>query len=328
VIPELIKQYVDTGKVRFVYREFPLASIHPAAQKASEAAVCAGRQGEYWAMNEKLFAAQAEWSADGADMPALFQGYAAALGLDETAFEACLQSGEAAVEVQGDLMAGEMLGVNATPYFFVNDLPIRGGLPIESLGEVIDYVAAGGPTPQILPQGEDFHLRGNAQTARAVTVAFVDYAAAESAEHALQVLPELVKAYIEPGKLIYVLHPWAEKQGSASAQAAAAAECAGQQAKFWEMHDRLFAEQASWVQAAAPRELFGSYAAALELDAAAFETCLDSDWARLRVQAGKVVGRIYGVPGAPVFLFNNGQGQQGSPTFDEFKTILDGILQQ
>ncbi len=53
----------------------------------------------------------------------------------------------------------------------------------------------------------------------------------------------------------------------------------------------------------------------LELDAASFEECLGSEWARLRVQAGGVVGAIYGVPGAPVFLFNNGQGQEGSPSY-------------
>jgi protein-disulfide isomerase len=325
VTPELIKQYVDTGKMRFVYREFPLASLHPNAQKASEAAVCAGQQGAYWEMNEHLFANQDDWTQS-ADPTGQFKGYAEEFGLDTRAFDECLDSGDAAVVVQGDIMAGQQLGVSATPYFFVGDLPIRGGLPIESLGRVIDYVAAGGETPEIVPMGDDWHLRGNMQTAQAITVAFVDYASPESAQHALEVLPELVKDYIDTGQMIYVLHPWSAEADSPSAQAAAAAECAGQQGKFWEMHDQIFAEQETWTQAADPRPLFIGYAESLDLDTAEFEACLDSEWAELRVAAGNVLGALYGVPGAPVFLFNNGQGKQGSPSLDEFKTIIDSII--
>ncbi len=329
VIPELIKQYVDTGKVRFVYREFPLSSIHPLAQKASEAAVCAGWQDRYWEMNEKLFAAQSEWGAEGADPTSFFKKYARDLGVDGKKFDECLDSGQAALEVQGEVMAAEMAEVQATPTFFINDIPIQGGRSIETLGQIIDYVAAGGEVPNIVPTtADDWHVRGDWKTAKAVTVAFVDYASTESAQHARQVLPQLLDAYIKPGKLLYVLHPWTSKADSPSAKAAAAAECAGQQGKFWEMHDQLFAQQDKWAQASEPRPLFLSYAQTLNLDSAKFETCLDSDWARLRVQAGSVVAAIYGVPGAPVFLFNNGQGRQGSPTFDEFKTIIDSIIGQ
>jgi protein-disulfide isomerase len=318
VTPELIKRYVETGKVRFVYREFPLNSIHPAAQKASEAAVCAGQQGKYWEMNEKLFASQSEWTAQGADPAGFFKSYAGELGLDSTTFGQCLDSGEAEMTVHGEIMAGEALGVSATPYFFVNDLPIRGGLPIESLGRIIDYEAAGGPAPEIVPQTQDWHVLGNPQTALALMVAFVDYTSSESAQH----------AYIDTGQVVYILHPWSPSVGSLSAQAAAAAECAGQQGTYWEMHDRLFKDQATWSTATEPRTLFVGYAEDEGLDTAAFGTCLDSEWAKLRVESSSVVAALYGVPGAPVFLYSNGQGQEGSPSFDEFKSILDSILNQ
>lgn len=326
MIPELISRYVETGVVRFVYREFPLSSIHPLAQKASEAAVCAGKQDRYWEMNEKLFAAQSEWSAQGADSIGLFKGYAQELGLDSTAFGKCLDSGETALVVQGDLMAGESLGVDATPYFFVGDIPIRGGLPIESLGVIIEYLAAGGELPAILPSGDGGRVLGNRQTAMAITVAFVDYASAESASHALEVLPQLKSTYIDPGQLFYVLHSWATDKDSPSAWGGMAAECAGQQGQYWEMHDRLFQEQTTWTAATEPQPLLTSYAEDLGLNAEEFVTCLESDWAWLQVQGGTVVGTMYGVPGAPVFLFNNGQGQQGSPTFDEFQTVINSIL--
>jgi protein-disulfide isomerase len=327
VIPELIKQYVDTGKVRFVYREFPLNSIHPAAQKASEAAICAGQQDKYWEMNERLFETQQEWG-QAAEPTDSFKLYAQELDLDTAAFNECLDSGAAAVEVQADLMAGQQLGVNATPYFFVGGMPIRGGLPIEALGQVIDYVAAGGETPEILPPPGDPHLLGNIETAKALAVAFVDYANPESGQHALEVLPDLVDSYIDSGQMVYILHPWSAGDGTPSEQAAIAAECAGEQGKYWEMHDEVFAGQEAWSADSEPRPQFVDYAQALALDSDVFEECLDSDWAKLRVQAGNVVGALYGVPGAPVFLFNNGSSEQGSPSLDQFESIIDSILSQ
>jgi len=324
VIPELIEQYVDTGKVRYVYREFPLASLHPLSQSASEAAICAGKQDKYWEMNEKLFASNQEWSA--ADPATTFPAYAEELGLDVDAFQECLDSGEGARVVKGDQMAGEAAGVNATPYFFINDLPIRGGLPIEALGRVIDYVAAGGPTPAIVPPPGDWHLRGDPQTAQAITVAFVDYANPQSSEHALDVLPELATSYIDAGQMIYVIHPWSESTDSPGAKAAVAAECAGEQGKYWQMHDQLFEEQSAWLEESDAEPLFANYAQSEGLDVEQFKECLDSEEAKLRVQAGSVLGALYGVPGAPVYLFNDGTAKEGSPSLEEFETTIEGIL--
>jgi protein-disulfide isomerase len=325
VIPELIEQYVDTGKVRFVYREFPLTNIHPNAPVASEAAICAGMQDAYWQMHEKLFASQAEWEGLPDPVPT-FKEYAQELDLDTADFDLCMASGDAAVIVQGDMLAGQTLGVNATPYFFIGDLPIRGGLPIESLGQVIDFVAAGGEAPSILPEGGQGHFLGNLQTAQAVTVAFVDYGSDESAQHGLEVLPQLQDTYIDTGQMLYVLHPWFLESGGASNLGAIAAECAGRQGSYWEMHDVLFEEQANWTSAADPATVLAGYAESLDLDADQFQVCQASEDATLAVQGGKIVGLLYGVPGAPVFLFNNGQGQQGSPPFEEFEVIINSIL--
>lgn len=328
MIPELITRYVDTGTARLVSRQYPLKSIHPLAEKAAEAAVCAGRQGKYWEMHDKLFATQGDWTAEKVDALGLFKQYAEGLALDATTFGKCLDGAEAALDVQADLMAGQMMGVSATPTFYINDLPLQGGLPIDSMGLVINYVAGGGPSPEIVPQPGDYHMRGNNETAVAITVAFVDYASADSAKHATEVLPQLMSTYVDTGKMLYILHPWATVAGSPSALGAAAAECAGQQGKYWEMHDQLFKDQPAWTAAADPTSLFMSYASTLGLDASKYQTCLTSDWAKQQVDAGTVVGLLYGVPSAPVFLFNNGTGKQGSPTFDEFKTVIDSILNQ
>jgi protein-disulfide isomerase len=327
VIPDFIEQYVDTGKVRYVYREFPLTSIHPASQKASEAAVCAGQQDRYWEMNEKLFSTTEEWGAQ-EDPTGQFKGYAQEIGLDSTAFNDCLDSGEGAAVVQTDRMAGETFGVNATPYFFVNELPIRGGLPIEAFGRVIDYAAAGGSTLEILPSGEDPSVRGDRQTASAVAVAFVDYTNGESAEHARTVLPELMEQYVDSGELLYVIHPVADGDGSPSAQAAAAVECAGQQGKYWEMHDLLFEEQGTWTATDDPASDFSDYAASLDLGMDEFEECLDSDWASLRVLGSTALAAILGIGDAPAYLFNDGQMPRNLSTFDEFEATISSILGQ
>jgi predicted DsbA family dithiol-disulfide isomerase len=86
--------------------------------------------------------------------------------------------------------------------------------------------------------------------------------------------------------------------------------------------------QDEWTQAAEPTSLFVSYVEDLGLDTDEFGTCLDSDWVKLQAEAGTIVGMLYGIPGAPVFLFNNGEGQQGSPTFEEFQAVIDSILSQ
>lgn len=327
MIPEIIKRYVDTGKARFVYRDFPLTSIHASAQKAAEAAVCAGMQGHYWEMNDKLFASQTEWAADGADPIKLFGDYATQIGLDMTAFNKCLDSGEAANVVKGDILAGEQLGVNATPYFFIGDIPIRGGLSVDGFSAVIDYVVAGGADVEIVPVG-NWRVLGSTQTAKAAAVAFVDYADSQSRQFALETLPQLRQAYIDAGKMLFVIHPWTSGKDTPSAFGAAAAECAGQQGKGWEMAAKLFEDQAKWTQAADPQPLFTSYAQGLGLDTAKFEQCLGAPETAVTVQGGSVVAMMYGAPGAQSFLFNNGQSLSGSPTFDEFKTIVDLIVGQ
>jgi protein-disulfide isomerase len=325
VIPDLIEQYVDTGKIRYVYREFPLTSSHPAAQKASEAALCAGEQGSYWEMNEKLFATTDEWG-QAEDPTELFKEYAGELGLDTSAFAECLDSGQTAVQVQGDVMAGQTLGVSATPFFFINDLPIRGGLPIESMGQIIDFVAAGGNLPEVIPAGDDYHVFGDGQTATAVAVVFVDYGSPESAKHARETLPELVEGQIGSGTMIYVVHPWASEAGSPSAQAAIAAECAGEQGQYKEMHDLLLDGQDTWLEAEEPNSLFVEYADSLGLDVSEFEACLDSEQAWLRVQGSIVLASLNNLPGIPFFVFNNGQGWLTAQSADEFKEMLDSNL--
>ena len=111
--PQLDNDYVKTGKVRYVLREFPLESIHPNAYKAAEAANCAGEQGKYWEMHDRLFSNQNTLGAQ--ELP----NHAQAIGLDAAKFSACLESGKYTAKVRKDLNDAQKYGATGTPTFFV-----------------------------------------------------------------------------------------------------------------------------------------------------------------------------------------------------------------
>ncbi len=125
------------GQVRYVFKDFPLYSIHPQAQKAAEAAECASKQGQYWPMHDRVFRGQDEWRQQADPVPVL-KGYAAELGLDTRKFDACLDSGQFAAEVQADVAEGMAAGVNSTPSFFINGRPLSGALPFSEFQRVIE----------------------------------------------------------------------------------------------------------------------------------------------------------------------------------------------
>lgn len=114
-----------------MFKDFPLAN-HPQAPKAAEAAHCAGEQGKYWEMHDRLFANQ-----QALNVPALKQ-HAAALGLEAAAFNQCLDSGKHAESIRADLEYGERMGVQSTPTIFINGRPVVGAQPYEYFVAVIE----------------------------------------------------------------------------------------------------------------------------------------------------------------------------------------------
>lgn len=131
---QLKTKYIDTGKVKFVYRDFPLG-FHVNAQKAAEAAECAGEQGKYYEMHEAIFAKS---QADGTGIaPADLKVIAKSIGLDSSKFDKCLDSGAMSAEVQKDLRDGSSYGVQGTPAFFVNGQLISGAQPFSAFEQVI-----------------------------------------------------------------------------------------------------------------------------------------------------------------------------------------------
>jgi len=117
--PQIHQKYVATDRVRLIVRDFP-AEFHPQAQKAAEAAECAGEQGDYRAMHYKLFENQTSLSVDN------YKKWARELGLDGTKFDECIDSGAMAEEVAQDVADGITYGVHGTPIFFINGRMLSG----------------------------------------------------------------------------------------------------------------------------------------------------------------------------------------------------------
>jgi len=120
VLPQIVSEYVKTGKLKYAVRHFPLESMHPAAAKASEAALCAGEQGKFWEMHYRLLADPRALAATN------LSEYAGELKLELAGFQRCLESGKYLAKVREDLAEGQQAGVNGTPSFF---LGLTGAVP-------------------------------------------------------------------------------------------------------------------------------------------------------------------------------------------------------
>jgi protein-disulfide isomerase len=138
---QIKENYIDTGKVYYIFKDFPLQNIHPQATKAAEAARCAAEQNAYLAMHDELFANQSLWSGS-PDAVTQFKQFAQDLGLDADAFNTCLDSGRMEELVLADLQDGTSAGVNGTPAFFINRHSMSGAQPYIVFEEAIEQFLA------------------------------------------------------------------------------------------------------------------------------------------------------------------------------------------
>jgi len=135
VLDQMLANY--PGQIHFVYRDFPLISIHSSAAPAAEAADCAGEQDSYWPFFQALFSMKYDLTTEA------YQQYAAELGLDSQAFGECLTDRRYESEVMGDYNYAMNLGVRSTPTFFINGIPVVGAQPYEVFKQLIDKELAG-----------------------------------------------------------------------------------------------------------------------------------------------------------------------------------------
>jgi len=221
--------------------------------------------------------------------------------------------------IVGYAVANGMNGVNlALPNFPSNNPPAAG-----------DTIPPPPPSNAEPADADDDPVMGQAD-APITIIEFTDYQCPFCGRHFEQTYGKIKTEYVDTGKVKYVLrdyplsfHPHAQKASEAT-------ECADDQGKFWEMHDKLFQAQATWSQAADAIPSFKQFAQELGLDTRDFDSCLDGGTHADEVQADFAAGSAAGIDGTPGFwiLGPDDQKQQisGAYPFDSFKTAFDGML--
>ncbi len=129
--PRLEKEYISTGKVKFAYRDFPLA-MHPGAFPVAVASRCAGKQNKYWEFFEKIN------NIDAPDSSAAIRQASQAIKLNTKDFDSCMNDSSVQAKVKNDMDAGSKLGVSGTPAFFINGRFLPGAYPYEAFKQIIE----------------------------------------------------------------------------------------------------------------------------------------------------------------------------------------------
>jgi len=143
-LPLIEQNYISTGKVNFVYRDFPITGIHPNAVPAALAGECADDQGKFWEMHDMIFLNQKNWQdLQTTQSTNLFKEYAIEIGLNTDEFDSCVTSGKYLEEIQNDYDDGRAYGVTGTPGFFVGNekigfTKIIGAQPYSSFQRIIE----------------------------------------------------------------------------------------------------------------------------------------------------------------------------------------------
>lgn len=346
-MPLLLENYIDSGRIYYVFKDFPIASLHPLAYRLHEAALCAGDAGgkdDYWEThdlffdNAEQFQVENEATMDQAILDAL-----AAAELPDVA--QCLQADTFAGVVEAGIAEGQRLGVSGTPTFFIEGYPIVGAQPYETFEYAISLAEAGeledafrraaqqeaaaratataqAAQPADVPLG-DAPAKGSPD-APVTIVEYSDYQCPFCLRHVQQTMPQL-QTLIEAGRVRYVFkdfpivrtHPQAPKAHEA---ARCARELGGDDA-FWQMHDLIFANQDAWAGNSEHVAVLKSLATEAGLEQEPFDTCLDSGRFADAVQADLSEGQSLGVNGTPTF-FINGQRLVGAQPFAVFQQAI------
>jgi protein-disulfide isomerase len=352
-IDKVVEEYKDT--VRVVFKQLPLP-FHNNAHAAAEASLAAKAQGgdkKFWEMHKKLFANQ-----QGLDRPSL-EKYAGELGLNVEKFKADLDSGKFKAKVDQELAEGNKIGARGTPSFFINGKPFVGAQPYEAFKAKIDaeiqnadalvkkgtpankiYDAlmkdakaevaaapAGAPPGGAPPEDKTVYKvdAGNApafgpKSAPVTIVAFSDFQC-PFCSRVVPTMKQIEEKY--KGKVRVAFRNYPLPFHDKAQLAAEAAMAANDEGKFWQMHDKMFANQQ-----ALDRPSLEKYAGEIGLNVDKFKSALDSGKHKAAVTADvQYANGLGGGMGTPTF-FINGRKIAGAMPFDAFASVIDDELKK
>ena len=138
-MPTIEERLINTGRLRWRYRDFPLQQ-HSFARLSAHSAACADEQGKYWPQHNRIYEGQQEW-AEARDAGSVFRRYAQETGLDLSRYDACMKAGKYAGRIQASLNEGLQVGVNSTPTLLVGNRLYRGRLDSDAITKLVDSLA-------------------------------------------------------------------------------------------------------------------------------------------------------------------------------------------
>ena len=346
VLPTMKQVHDKYGNdVRIVFKHNPLP-FHKDAPLASEAALAAGSQGKFWEMHDKMFENQKALGRD------KLEAYAQEIGLNISKFKGDLDSGKYKSQVKADMDLARSIGAGGTPNFFINGRKLVGAQPFASFqsvideelkkakalvakgtarGKVYDELTKNGATkPVQLPSRPaeddskvydiklaDQDFGKGKKNAPITVVEFSDFQC-PFCSRVNPTMDKIQKTYGDKVRIVFKHNPLSfHKDAPLASQAAIAA---GNQGKFWEMHDLLFQNQR-----AIKRPDLDRYAQEIGLNMEKFKGDLDSGKYKGQVEADIAQARELGATGTPTF-FVNGRKLRGAKPFESFKTVIDEEL--
>jgi len=145
--PDVRKNFVDAGKVRWRFIDFPL-SMHRNTWQASRAAACADEQGKFWPFHDLLYQNQDRWNTEATDNPdKAMKEYGRQLGLNAQQFDQCVDSKKYQAKIQAHLALAEQRHVQSTPTFIIGDQQVASALPYDEMSKyIMAALAKAGPT--------------------------------------------------------------------------------------------------------------------------------------------------------------------------------------
>jgi len=301
--------------VQILFKHNPAAG-NAGAELAHEASVEAARQGKFWEMHDRLLAHQGELTA--ADLV----GHAKAIGLDATAFGAALDVHAHRTAVARDISEARALGIDGPFALYINGRRGAGAPPAGALASLVKNLLAGGDGSGPAPvTASTFDLTGapirGAADAPVTLVMFSDF----QCGFCYRVNPtvtQLLDKY--PGKIRVAFKHFPIEGHNAAPLAHRASMAAQEQGKFWEMHDRIFANQRAMT-----RDDLIAHAKALGLDIPRFTAALDAPAATALLDRNRAEGEALGVDGTPTF-FVNGTPVVGAQPLEAFSAAIDKAL--
>ena len=329
------------NKVRLVYKHNPLP-FHKDAPLAAQASYAAHQQGKFWEMHDKIF--EKNRALKRADL----ERHAQALGLDMAKFKADIDSFAAKAQIKADQALAAKLGARGTPHFFVNGKRMPGALPFDRFKSTIDAeikavtalmqtgkTAAqsykervtknyADPAPRKKRATPDkktvYNIQPGTSYAKGGTeplVTIIEFGEFQCpfCSRALPTIKKVHETYGNDVKVVFKHNPLAFHKDAEPASKAALA--AGEQGKFWEMHDLLFANQRKL-----KAENLNAYAIQLGLDLVRFKADMANPKFDAVIKADQALGAKFGARGTPNF-FINGRNLRGAQPFASFKKVID-----